>query len=112
MTVTDITILRLTHVLAKESPTLPLSLVKKLSKVKAVQETASGLSCYHFQQVEDPSIVYIIGSWDSIAAHDDFLLSPQNQKLMELLRDDVIRAGEKVSIVSKPCHLESVLVQA
>jgi heme-degrading monooxygenase HmoA len=94
MTVTELAILPLTHTLTKESPTLPSFLIQKLLTTKSVLETASGHHFHYFQQVEDPSIIYILGSWDSVTAHGSFLPSPENQKLLELFKDDIIMPGE------------------
>lgn len=89
MTVTELAIFPLTHRLTKNCPTLPSSLIQKLLIAKFALEAASGHSFYYFQQIEDPSIIYIVGAWDSIAAHHTFLPSPENQRLLELLKDDI-----------------------
>ncbi|KUJ15551.1 uncharacterized protein LY89DRAFT_588084 [Mollisia scopiformis] len=89
MPVTEFAILPLTHPLTKENPTLPSSVIEKLKTAKEVLETASKNSFHYFQQIEDPSIIYIIGKWDSPAAHGTFLPSPENQRLLGLLKDDI-----------------------
>lgn len=45
---------------------------------------------YMYTCLEDPRLVYIIGSWASVAQYrDDFLPSPQNQALLDLLQGKV-----------------------
>jgi quinol monooxygenase YgiN len=97
MTVTELAILPLTHPLTNDSPALPSALILKLLKARSVLESVSGHSFHYFQQVEDPSIIYILGSWDSVAAHGSFLPSSENQNLLELFKDDIVMPGEEVS---------------
>lgn len=89
MPVTEFALLPLTHALTQENPSLPPSLITKLKTAKTVLETASKYTFHYFQQIEDPSIIYIIGKWDSPAAHGIFLPSPENQRLLEMLKDDI-----------------------
>lgn len=79
MTITELAILPLTHALTKESSSLPVGVVKKLHTAKVVLEDKSGYSFKYFQQVEDPSIVYLLGAWESPTAHSAFLPSLDNQ---------------------------------
>lgn len=97
MTVTELAILPITHSLTKEFPALPPHLIQKLQTAKSVLEKASGRAFYYFQQVEDTSIIYILGSWESVAAHREFLPSVENQRLLELLKDDIVMPGKEVS---------------
>jgi heme-degrading monooxygenase HmoA len=90
MLVTELALLPLTHNLNQETPNLPASLKQKFISAKQVLEKASGHKFYFFQQVEDPSIIYIIGSWESPQAHATFLPSAENQELLELFKDDII----------------------
>ena len=94
MTVTELAILPLTHPLTKDSPTLPNALIQKLVTAKSVLEAASGYSFNYFQQVEEPSIIYILGSWDSVDAHGAFLPSRENQNLLQLFKEDIFMSGE------------------
>jgi len=99
MTVTELAIIPLTHNLTKENSNLPESLKQKFISAKLVLEKASGHKFYFFQQVEDPSIIYILGSWESPQAHATFLPSAENQQLLELFQDDIIaeeKDGKKV----------------
>jgi quinol monooxygenase YgiN len=101
MPVTELAILPLTHSLSKENPHLPPSLKKKFISAKLVLEKDSGHKFCFFQQVEDPSIIYILGSWKSPQAHGVFLPSAENQKLLELFKDDIIteeKDGKKMTM--------------
>jgi heme-degrading monooxygenase HmoA len=89
MPVTEFAILPLVHSLSKDNSTLPSPLLEKFRTAKKALEQASKYTFYLFQQIEDPSIIYIIGRWDSPEAHYAFLPSTENQKLLELFKDDV-----------------------
>lgn len=103
---TEIAILPLTHPLTPSNPTLPPSLIKKLQTAKLVLETASGFDFFYFQQAEDPSIIYIIGEWESVEAHGVFLKSKENLALLEQLKDDIVREGEGDKIMQM-WHLDT-----
>jgi quinol monooxygenase YgiN len=101
MPVTELAIIPLTHNLTQENPNLPASLKQKFISAKLVLEKASNRKFYFFQQVEDPSIIYIIGSWESPQAHATFLPSAENQKLLEMFKDDIIvedKDGKKMTM--------------
>jgi heme-degrading monooxygenase HmoA len=89
MPVTEFAILPLTYPLTKENSTLPSVVIQKLQTAKSVLEQASKYKFHFFQQIEDPSTIYIIGKWDSPEAHYAFLPSAENQKLLELFKEDV-----------------------
>ena len=45
---------------------------------------------FYYSQHEDPSLLYIIGSWPSAAMHwESFIPSPENQELLSKFKDDV-----------------------
>jgi quinol monooxygenase YgiN len=88
MPVTEFAILPLKHPLTENS-TIPPALLQKLQIAREVLEEASKYKFYYFQQIEDPSTMYIIGKWDSPEAHYTFLASPENQKLLELFKEDI-----------------------
>ncbi|CZR57917.1 uncharacterized protein PAC_07807 [Phialocephala subalpina] len=106
MPVTEFAILPLTHSLTKESPTLPSGLIEKLKKAKTVLETASKFPFRFSQQVEDPSIIYIIGRWDSPEAHGKFLPSKENQELLEMFKDDILTEHEDPGKKMQMYHLD------
>lgn len=95
MPVTEFAVLSLIKPVPRDHPTLPGAFIQKLKKAKAVLESASGYKFRYFQQIEDPSRVYTLGLWDSVAAHDTFRASPENQELLELVKDDIFLTGEK-----------------
>lgn len=95
MPVSEIAILPLTHSITKDNPALPESVIQHLKQAKQVLEAASGYAFHMFQQIEDPSVVYITGLWDSAEAHNKFLPSPENQQLLELVKDDVRFEGDR-----------------
>ncbi|KAH8598121.1 hypothetical protein B0O99DRAFT_539224 [Bisporella sp. PMI_857] len=84
MAVTELAIIPLSHPLTEANP-----LIQKLKVAKSVLETKSGYPFHYFQQIEDPSIIYTLGKWDSVAAHAAFLPSAENQDLLRLLKDDI-----------------------
>jgi len=94
MPVTELAIIPLNRNLTQETPNLPASLKQKFLSAKLVLEKASGQKFYSFQQVEDPSIIYILGSWESPQAHATFLPSAENQKLLQMFKDDIIVEGK------------------
>lgn len=94
MPVTEFAILPLTHPLMKEDSTPPSAVIQKLQIAKSVLEQASKYKFHFFQQIEDSSIIYIIGKWNSPEAHYAFLPSAENQKLLELFKEDVHIEGK------------------
>ncbi|KAG4439342.1 hypothetical protein IFR05_005154 [Cadophora sp. M221] len=84
--------------------TIPDNILAKLRTAHEVLERASGHRFRFFQQVDDPSIVYIVGKWDSTEAHTAFIESPENQRLLELFGDDVQTEGSRSM---EMCHLEN-----
>ncbi|KAE9366176.1 hypothetical protein N431DRAFT_91180 [Stipitochalara longipes BDJ] len=90
MPVTELAIIPFNHSLDKKHQALPsTTLVQKLQTAKAVLEKASNYNFHYFQQIEDPSILYIVGKWESPEAHYAFLPSSENQKLLEILKGDI-----------------------
>ncbi|KAH8804639.1 hypothetical protein F5884DRAFT_680955 [Xylogone sp. PMI_703] len=87
MTVTEFAILHLST--PPQEGKLPAAFLERLTTAKQVLDKASGYNFHFFQQVEDPSLVYIIGRWESVAAHGVFLPSDENKRLLDLLKDDI-----------------------
>jgi heme-degrading monooxygenase HmoA len=88
MPVTELATIPITTPLPANTP-LPSTLYQKLLHAKAVLESAAGYKFHYYRQIEDPSIFYILSRWSSVAAHASFLPSPENQALLELLKDDI-----------------------
>ncbi|TVY43332.1 hypothetical protein LOCC1_G004697, partial [Lachnellula occidentalis] len=68
----------------KTPPPLSEDLLDKLSTAQSVL-SSSGHPFHFYQQIEDPSFLYIIGTWDSPATHAQFLPSAPNQQLLASL---------------------------
>jgi heme-degrading monooxygenase HmoA len=52
--------------------------------------SATPFNSFHiFQQVEDASLLYILGTWWSVEHHKTFLRTTHNRELLESLKDDV-----------------------
>lgn len=86
MVVTELALLRL----LPGSQLASQALLSKLKSAKAVLESAYNRPFYFLCQIEDPSLIYIVGSWPSIRQHvKDFLPSPANQECLALLKDDI-----------------------
>jgi quinol monooxygenase YgiN len=81
MTATELAIVHILPGTTADSSTL----LSALKTAKATQESLSGYPAYYLTCIEDPSLVYILGSWFSPAAHADAIASPQNQAMLELL---------------------------
>lgn len=62
-------------------------LISALKNALQVLNKASGFLFSLHQQTEDPSILYLLGSWTSVEAHHVFLPSPENQALLEDAKD-------------------------
>ncbi|KAF2032514.1 hypothetical protein EK21DRAFT_60610 [Setomelanomma holmii] len=86
MTVTEIALLWL-------SPNVKVDdadLRSKLAHAKKVMQDYTGHTFYYFQQIEDPSNVYIFGEWESLDQHmSGFIPSEGNQAVLEALKDDM-----------------------
>lgn len=88
MPVTELAILHLQPGVSLANPSFR---AKLLQSVK-VMENALGISgrrFVYYQGVEDPAILYLLGDWQSPSEHwDEFIPSPENQRLLELLKHD------------------------
>jgi quinol monooxygenase YgiN len=84
MTVIEIALLRLVPGVVIDSPDLR----SELQHAKTVMQNYTGRTFYYFQQVEDPSYIYIVGEWDSLSQHmNEFIPSAENQTLLQSLKD-------------------------
>ncbi|KAH7336528.1 hypothetical protein BKA65DRAFT_563654 [Rhexocercosporidium sp. MPI-PUGE-AT-0058] len=84
--------------------TIPDNIFVKLRTSHEVLERVSGHRFRFFQQIQDPSIIHIVGKWDSTEAHAAFIASPENQRLLELFGDDVRTEG---SMPMEMYHLDT-----
>lgn len=86
MAVTELACLRL----GSDQALLP-ELLAKFARARSVMEKASGFKFHFYHCVESPELIYIIGAWPSVEFHmQDFIPSPANQDLLELLKDEVV----------------------
>jgi heme-degrading monooxygenase HmoA len=84
MTITEIALLHLASSITVENADLRSA----LAHAKAVMEGYTGNNFYYFQQIEDPSYIYIFGEWESLDQHmNHFIPGAENQALLELLKD-------------------------
>lgn len=65
------------------------ALLDGLRKVKVHQENSSKFPLHFFEQIEDSSVFYILGSWASPEAHQEAIAGPENEKLLALLKDHI-----------------------
>jgi heme-degrading monooxygenase HmoA len=107
MAITELAIIPLTHPLTKDNSTLPTTLISKLQRVKQVLTAAAGYPFHFFQQVEDPSVIYIIGAWDTADTHSTFLPSPENKNLLQLLDTDIVTNDPDPSKNMQMFHLST-----
>lgn len=61
------------------------SILTIIQKAKSFQERVSGFPAYYFQDILEPSRLYIIGTWESKAKHEAIYPSKGNQELLQLL---------------------------
>jgi heme-degrading monooxygenase HmoA len=84
MAITEIALLHLASSITVEDEDLRSA----LARAKAVMEGYTGNNFYYFQQIEDPSYIYIFGEWESLDQHmNHFIPGAENQALLELLKD-------------------------
>jgi hypothetical protein len=58
-----------------------------LRQAKQAMEATTHDRFYLYTQVEDPTYIYLVGSWDSLAQHyESWIPSQQNQELLERAR--------------------------
>ncbi|KAK0525372.1 hypothetical protein OC834_005047 [Tilletia horrida] len=121
MTVLELAILRLKEVVPSVTPTqhvqqadaipqaqpqsaLTFSLRAELSHALTTLQEAHDEPFVYYRELEDPSLLYLMGNWPSLAAHmDAFIPGEANQ---ELLR----RLANHVEIVDFQ-HLDNVRIQ-
>ncbi|EDU39921.1 hypothetical protein L13192_02008 [Pyrenophora tritici-repentis] len=83
MTITEIALLRLYPTTSLVTPDLR----SKLAHAATVMRQHTSRPVYYLQQIEDPSYIYIITEWESLASHmEDFIPSPANQNLLQSLQ--------------------------
>ena len=81
MPVLEILAVRLKKGVSAEDP----SLLENLSTVRDFVKTNSKF--YHC--IEDPSVIYIVGQWPSLAAHKEWLISPKRYEVLKAQEDQL-----------------------
>ncbi|KIW73766.1 hypothetical protein PV04_01859 [Phialophora macrospora] len=66
-------------------------LLMNLAKAKDAMMNASGSEFWYYHCVEDPKVIFILGSWPSVEFHmQEFIPGQLNQELLALLKDQII----------------------
>lgn len=82
MTVTEIAVLRLKPGIEITHPTLTTN----LRKAKDAMESNTGFPFHYRQALEDPSLIYVLGEWESPEYHwNVWIPSETNKELVDLL---------------------------
>lgn len=69
------------------SPTSPL-LLTSLQKVRTTLATRiTNTASRFYQSLEDPTEIYILGIWPTLAAHHTFLASPEKAEILDAQQD-------------------------
>ena len=82
MPVTEIATLKLPSTQAWESPDIQAFFGAFSDK----QTQWKGSASDYFQDVSDPSLIYVIRGWESVPAHYDWIASTPNQELLQLAK--------------------------
>ncbi|KAK5049858.1 hypothetical protein LTR84_003976 [Exophiala bonariae] len=84
-------VIELAHVQLKDGITASdPDLLKNLKEVKRVIEDYSGLPTLFFEQIDDPSVIFVVGAWPSKEKHEHgFDGSPQQAVILDLIKDQM-----------------------
>ncbi|PUU74757.1 hypothetical protein B9Z19DRAFT_1110471 [Tuber borchii] len=69
------------------TPTTPAVKTLLGNAQKTLTSASGGHPFTLLTQIESPNTIYLIGSWDSVAAHNSFLASGENQRLLAEAKD-------------------------
>ncbi|WEW61667.1 hypothetical protein PRK78_007159 [Emydomyces testavorans] len=87
MPITELALLHLKPTITTTTTTNP-NLQSALRSAKHAMESFTNHPFHLYTQVEDPSYIYIIGSWSSLTQHlEQWIPSPANQALLKSTRD-------------------------
>lgn len=65
-------------------------ILPSLRMAKAALESFDKRPFFFYSDLDDPSLIYIIGSWPSVEQHmGEYLPSPVNQECLQLMKDQV-----------------------
>ncbi|KAK2829893.1 hypothetical protein FQN49_007152 [Arthroderma sp. PD_2] len=94
MAVTELAILKLRPAALTADNKPNESTISFCRDAKKSMEIFTGLPFHILTQVDDPSFIYIVGSWESLSQHyDEWIPSEANQKLLERSKDTFDIAG-------------------
>lgn len=84
-------IIELAHIQLKDGITASdPDLLKNLKEVKRVIEAYSGLPTLFFEQIDDPTVLFVVGAWPSKEKHEHgFNGSPEQAVILELIKDQM-----------------------
>lgn len=84
-------IIELAHIQLKDGITASdPDLLKNLKEVKRVIEEYSGLPTLFFEQIDDPTAIFVVGAWPSKEMHErGFNGSPQQGEILGLVKDQM-----------------------
>jgi hypothetical protein len=86
MTITELALLRL----SQDLPITDTTLLANLAAAKRAMKSFTSLPFYFYHCIEDPALIYILGSWCSLSQHmESWIPSPGNLALLQLLKDQV-----------------------
>ncbi|THV07348.1 hypothetical protein K435DRAFT_574949, partial [Dendrothele bispora CBS 962.96] len=83
MPITELAILRLSHPTTTTFTTPPIP--AHFALLSQRQSAWSGYPLTFYHNITDPSFIYLLSGWDSVAAHGEWIKSDENQELLELL---------------------------
>ncbi|OCL13264.1 hypothetical protein AOQ84DRAFT_118195 [Glonium stellatum] len=90
MAVTELALLRLLPATTISTSALKAS----LAKAKTAMQDYTGRRFYFLHQIEDPTLIYVFGEWESLTQHmDAFIPSAQNQELLDAVKDQLAIEG-------------------
>ncbi|KAF2101333.1 hypothetical protein NA57DRAFT_72776 [Rhizodiscina lignyota] len=89
MPVTELAVFRLNPGITLDHPTLHSLLSRGKVAMESFQSSKGNPKKFYFlQQTEDPSCIYIVGWWDSVAEHmNEFIPAPENQSIMNEMKE-------------------------
>lgn len=80
MPILEICQLKIKHHLSQDDP----SLLSALQKARTgLREKVVNTYSRFYRCIEDPSLIYILGSWPSLARHEQFLASPHKAEILD-----------------------------
>ncbi|OCK80685.1 hypothetical protein K432DRAFT_442983 [Lepidopterella palustris CBS 459.81] len=90
MPITELALLRLLPPALFSTSTISPSVLSKLASAKNLMESFTNYKFYYLRQIEDPTLVYVLGEWNSLAQHmEDFIPGEKNQEALKSLEGEI-----------------------